>query len=307
MKTIFLIEIIILHCLITTLSAESIPFRMLGKLIMVEAKINDNKGYFILDTGIEELVLNEKYFAGFRSYSEFSGVNGSIVRSSDTEVKFGFGEHNWDKIGALVTPLNTIEDLRGTPIAGLLGTDLFENFRLVIDFDKREIHLSRDDANSESLTEDEPWGQSFIYKGNRPEIKAQIGEVRLRLLLDTGSEMNVLRKSLIKKIQENVVRTDTKRLVGLGSSGLEVPVFQVSNMVAGTLSCQPMKIYFLFNPCQELFYDGLLGYEFLCQFKITIDFRRKMIFLSPSRDHPDTFDGLVKADTIKTEKGQIVK
>ncbi|MCB0667157.1 MAG: hypothetical protein KDC80_15120, partial [Saprospiraceae bacterium] len=80
-----------------------------------------------------------------------------------------------------------------------------------------------------------------------------------------------------------------------------------SNMVVGTLICQPMKMYSLFNPCQELFYDGLLGYEFLCQFKITIDFRRKMIFLSPSRGHPDMFDELVKTDTIKTEKRQIVK
>jgi Kef-type K+ transport system membrane component KefB len=54
-----------------------VPFTLQGGLIIIQAMINDSMGNFVIDTGAEGLVLNNKYYQGVTDESRsYYGVNG---------------------------------------------------------------------------------------------------------------------------------------------------------------------------------------------------------------------------------------
>lgn len=44
------------------INLDTLKYEIVGKLVVVHAKVDGNYGNFILDTGIRDLVLNSKYY-----------------------------------------------------------------------------------------------------------------------------------------------------------------------------------------------------------------------------------------------------
>ena len=63
--------------------------------MVVKAYVNGMRGSFIVDTGAETLILNEKYFTGKENNQNHAvDFNGSKVRYKETNVKFGWEADN---------------------------------------------------------------------------------------------------------------------------------------------------------------------------------------------------------------------
>ncbi|MCT4623410.1 MAG: hypothetical protein N4A46_07280, partial [Schleiferiaceae bacterium] len=58
-----------------------IPFKRVGNLIMVEAKIDGQMGYFVLDTGAPYLVLNSTYFRDYPQLELYASIGATGISS----------------------------------------------------------------------------------------------------------------------------------------------------------------------------------------------------------------------------------
>lgn len=75
-----------------SLSSIVIPLKQAGRLFLIEARIDDQEGNLIFDTGATGLVLNRTYFRKYAAYEKpgaggitgnFSKVHGTIVKEVD--------------------------------------------------------------------------------------------------------------------------------------------------------------------------------------------------------------------------------
>lgn len=125
-------------------------FMSIGRIPVVEAKINGKKARFIIDTGASCSLLNEsaseyfefKYTAGLDE--NVTGLNGEskLKRALDCVIHFGPLQlkHHIFKTQDMVTIVSMIERNEHIVISGIIGADILDKYRITIDF-KNKILL----------------------------------------------------------------------------------------------------------------------------------------------------------------------
>ncbi|PHN08258.1 retropepsin-like aspartic protease [Flavilitoribacter nigricans] len=272
-------------------SNSSIPFRLVGKLIIIQAKVNGLTGNFILDTGISDVLLNSKYFKGKPTERVFVGVNGDSENINELLPSLQIGNHYWEIIYAEVLPITHLEKSKGIPIHGLLGTKIFGDYILLIDYPKRQIELFQmdDQGKNSNFSQMKPDLNKveFLVKGNMPVIVAEIGKKKLSFLVDTGAEINLIDNRYAKKLSKQLLdkREPIQRISSLGKHSKKITPVKLVAIRVGNYNLKEMRIAFIrlghFNyrvPGPPV--DGILGYEFLNQLRVAFDFKKhEMHFL----------------------------
>lgn len=266
---------------------QVIPFEMAGKMILVKASVDGVNGNFILDTGISNLVLNSSYFKGQSTTKIFYGVNGTAGSLNESYTTLQIGELIWKNVYAEVIEMQVVEDSKGFPIHGLIGTDVFRNYLLMIDFARMELELRPLDKSKESpLTVDELpiETMSFIYKGGIPMVTLYAGNLALKLTIDTGAEINLFSNKLLPKLEEFVSQKQEGRFGGFGQEAKQTIIGKLSGLQTDSRTLTMMNTAFsdlthynIHSGGAEA--DGILGYEFLTQFRVAFNFKKREIYL----------------------------
>ena len=147
-----------------------IPFRQVGRLISIEARIDTLQGIFIFDTGSSDLLLNENYFepenimATTSSYGVTGGAGALKVRDVDTLF--------WDAleirgIEGHIVSLSHIEQQKHIRLIGILGYSVFKDFEVLIDYSIRQLIVTRVDKKGNRI---EP-GAIFQTPHRQPTIQ----------------------------------------------------------------------------------------------------------------------------------------
>lgn len=115
-----------------------------------------------------------------------------------------------------------------------------------------------------------------------PIIQVNISGQSLQLGIDSGAGINLLSESL--KHQLTLSLTGGGNVTGMNSKNENLEMAEIEAIKVGILSCQPMRTMFVpieqFNKNSgRVDIDGILGYEFLSQFRIAINFYQKEIYL----------------------------
>lgn len=274
---------------ITFASSHNIPFRMAGKLIIVEAMVNGEQGNFILDTGASELVLNSRYAAGIEQERFFKGVNGQTGKIQTDYVSFELGELTWKSTYAEIIPLQHLEKMKGIFIHGLIGAKLLRPFELIIDLKEMKMEMIRVDKKSQinSIAVPPLALMQLRMKGSSPVIEATLGQKTLNLMIDTGAEYNLIDKKHNELLQDYLSKQKEKLMSGFAKKDQKVVAGKLSGIQFGTNTCQAMNT-FLVNlndlnrelPGPKI--DGIIGFEWLKQYKVSINFKRREVRLWPS-------------------------
>jgi hypothetical protein len=264
-----------------------IPFLELYKVIFVKATVDGQNGYFIIDTGVPDLILNKKYFQGYDSREKLTGVNNYWTKVQFKKVRLQLGIID-QETEARVTNLQAIEEGRAFPIHGLLGVNLFKDHEIVINYFDKKIHLYPLDRRGERLLDNDPYlapteTLEFYLRDHLPCIQGKIGKIRLHLALDTGASVNLLDPISLKKLRPYLTNIRQAKVVGIDGVSQAVSTAKLSSLQVGVLHCADMETYFYlpdeFQNEWTGHLDGLLGYEFLHQFRTTINFRKREIRL----------------------------
>jgi len=190
----------------------TIPMRQIGHLFMIEAKVDDQTGYFLFDTGSQELVLNSTYFRNYisRQKTEGGGFTGTVGQVTRTWVNhIDVAGISSDNLKADVADLGHLENYRGVKIYGLFGFSVFKNMEVVIDVKNSLVKLYRLEGNGIRLDKsDDGFQGDLLQKADLQQnilfIHASVGGKILDFCLDSGAESNALNSTLPQKVMSKV-------------------------------------------------------------------------------------------------------
>lgn len=287
-----------------TVNSKTIPFKLIGNLIIVEGWVNDQHGNFVLDTGVPNLILNDRYFKGEPSGNYLQGINGAIDEVEACYSKIRIGAYQWNQIYSEVVPMRIMEDAKGIPIHGLLGSDLFRDYLLHIDYQNQLVDLYPLDKKGNSLEEISYSSPvitvPFKIKGGAPLITTWIGNQELRMTIDTGAEVNLIKD----KHQEELAWSwsgqipRVHRIGGLGHHGKQLQLVEISDFQLSGFLCPLMQMGFTdLDQWNRSVYgpnaDGILGYHFLQHFRFAVNFKKREMYLW---EKDESFERLIASE-----------
>jgi hypothetical protein len=273
----------------------TIPFNLVGKLIIIQATADTSSGNFILDTGAPGLVLNNTYFRRYpvmvQHNSSRSDVNGTGGQQETTVVPhFQLGTMHYYRMDADMVSLGHIERARGLKIMGLVGVAFFKECEMTIDYVNNLIHL-RHITKKEAKTYQNPVlndtsryaAYPIELKSNRILLKMHIGKRDLRFAIDLAAETSILDSRLPDKVLDSVTIEGRILLTGTGTRQVEALSGQLSGLQLGNIKLPLLPViithleYTCFGGMDCI--NGVLGYDFLSRNTIVINFRKRILYI----------------------------
>ncbi|MEZ4955023.1 MAG: pepsin/retropepsin-like aspartic protease family protein [Saprospiraceae bacterium] len=269
----------------------TIPFHLVKKLVVVKAIVDGKKGNFIIDTGAEAMILHDKYFVGQintgQRAADFAGL--SIAFKTRT-VKFQWQDNKPITCSAVVTSLSALEQLLGADIMGYIGYDILKNYEVVFDYQSRNITLfelgKRGKRKSpEPLHTDASDTISLKPNGPLPYLTVQLGGQKLKMGIDSGASINLLQTRATKKLNDHFEANGVEATAGfngevtLSEQGY-LRQLKIENTIWSSMKCVVSEMSEL-NRTVPTSLDGLLGFEFLKQYKVSINYQRNEMYVWP--------------------------
>lgn len=262
-----------------------------GGLIIIEACINNSTGNFVLDTGAEGLVLNSKYYTGTIDESrKFYGIAGrgtglGVTRKNKLLVE----ALEFRNITADVVNLSSIEDRKSIKISGLIGYNLLKDFEIMINYRERFLYLSALDkygniSGYSPFQKDKVDSLDFVMGNFIPVIEVEVNGVKKRFGLDSGAEVNLLDLKRSKDVRSEFAPIRTIRITGSDNKETEVIAGRMKKVVLlEKYKCAPMATVLVNMENLDKIYntrlDGILGYEFLGPWRISINYKKQRLYL----------------------------
>ncbi len=184
----------------------TLPFEMINNLIVVPMRINNSDTLkFILDTGAGRTVITE--LGPYQSFEiEYQGdvsLNGlgnsgplpALISRGNRIYLKGIKGENHTVVFILEGRFN-LSSFMGTQINGLLGYDIFENFIVEVDYERRKVYLHDPDAYKEEYLEKKQSNKWIHIPVNTRDnklymdlkiVQSDFSEVEVNLLVDSGA------------------------------------------------------------------------------------------------------------------------
>ena len=284
---------------IPSLSSDSvscvIPFSRAGNLILIRAKADTTDGNFILDTGASGLVLNITYFRSYPATAfvneEANGVGGTVASVTRTEVKqFTFGCMNSAVTTADMLDLGHLENSKGVRIFGLIGLSLLLQCEMIIDYENNLIHLHRINKKETKEYKSVQLKDTSTYYTIPTQVwneklttMSTLAGKKLRFIIDSGAESNVLDSRLPSKIFDNVEILKRIQLLGTNEKKVDAMYGNLNNLIIGNqpTGSLPVIITNLAQAClaNNTCFDGILGFDFLSLHKIGFNFVTNKMYI----------------------------
>lgn len=270
-----------------------VPFTLKGGLMIVEAKINDSIGNFVIDTGAEGLVLNSRHFRGTADESRrFYGVSGrgKSLRVSKNN-RMLVDAVVYENLSADVIDLSSIENQKSIKIAGLIGFSLLKDFEIMFNYRERYLSLSRLDENGQVI-DPMPFMKKkvdslvFVFGNFIPVIEATVNGIPKKFGIDTGAEINLLDLKRSKDIMSMFLPMRTISLAGSDNTESEVLAGRLLRVaILEKYRCAPMGTILVsmenLNAIYQTNLDGILGFEFLSPWLFSINYKKQVLYLHP--------------------------
>jgi len=263
-------------------TSSIVPFTILEGMMVVEATVNNEKGNFIIDTGAPTLVLNEQPNSIDKQVVG-RGISEGLVTDEVTVEEFNWSGINKRNVDAFKVDISHLEKVSGKTIAGIIGYDILKEVELLVDYQTQTVVLSP--IKSKSEINRKPIAViPFTMQAHLPIIKVKIGKKKLRLALDTASESNILDAKIFDKINADLISNQQiGEIQGVDQQIKRVKVADIANTQVKDLPFIDMP--YLFTDLSHLkkesglYIDGLLGYPFFKQGKMSINYKEQKIYV----------------------------
>lgn len=264
-------------------AAKSTAFELVGGMIFIEANVNGRVGNFILDTGAPGIILND---VPTKTSEELQagGIAGNINIGQIKIDDFSWGNIKLSNCDGYVLDISHLEKSLDRTIAGLIGFDVLADFELLFDYDNKLIQIL-DARDNELHRNNKPVKKiAFQKQGHLPVIQAKIGRKNYHFGLDTGAEVNLLDKAVFEQLPGDLIQEITAEAIqGLGDQEQIVQAAIIEHTQVATIDFPKMKFlaidFSAINKNQDISIDGLLGFDFLQQSKVSINYKKQKIYI----------------------------
>ncbi|NVO30360.1 aspartyl protease family protein [Hymenobacter lapidiphilus] len=271
------------------------PIKLIDGLMVVEAEIDGRRGAFFLDTGASSFVLNKARFAmpgtmAAPNPTAPMGVNGSVGAMSYYQV----GRFDWEGLGFQNKEVPTVDltqvekKLNGTPLLGIIGYNLLNQYALTLDYRAGRVELRRPGTEDAAATAAAVplLTVPFTLRGHLPVLPFTLAGQTYDLALDTGAQSNLLDEQLAPALASRLRKSSQATLAGAGSATRQVVQGQLPEMqLAGKLAFRRQRTVFsdishLNKTPGAASIQGIAGYPMLSQYRTTIDYVNKQLILT---------------------------
>lgn len=273
-----------------TLTAKTTPafglreFPLLIKKgkVLVEATLEGENGFFILDTGAPGVVINRKLQkeAGTNAFS----ISRDLIVHSIVVKHMSWAGFEESDLEALAVDLSHLEQSLNHNILGLIGYEMLKDVTLIIDFPNQKLHIDSGQQSNMSRRFSPQYSFAFELENHIPVVQMVIGEQQLRFGIDTGSGGNLIDAVLVNgELSKHFVSSHEAEIQGLDQ--------QIDRVLSGSIDKLSIENYTIsdatflatdltqLRQATELSIDGLLGYPFFKDYKCSFDFKNNRIYL----------------------------
>lgn len=260
-------------------ASTTISFTMLEGMMVVEATVNQQKGNFIIDTGAPTLVLNQQPTVNTQLTGR--GISEGLIADEVVVQEFHWSGIRKKNVAAFKVDISHLEKISGQNLAGIIGYDILKEVELLVDYHTQTVQLSPVKAPK---TKQPLAIIPFTMQAHLPVIKVKIGKKKFRLALDTASESNILDKKILRKLDKTLLSNHKiGEIQGVDQQIKEVQVATIHQTAIRELSFDNMAYLFTdlshLKSDSGLYIDGLLGYPFFKQGKLSINYQEKKIYV----------------------------
>lgn len=284
----------------------SVPFTVVGSYLLVEVSINNSMPLnFVLDSGVKNTIITElapedSIELNYANSTLLKGLgSGSELRalpSPGNSLGLGGLELKNKLIYVLEEDLFSLSKHTGVKINGLLGSDIFQDYVVEINFNRQRIYFyefDKFDARRYSS-----WlhmtieGQKMFVEV--PVVDASGDSISTNLLVDTGAELAAWFKSYGNKR----VGLPSKRVRGFIGQGLNGEIKghfgRVSKLQLGSYTINNPIVTFpdsasIAEIAAETDRDGTLGSQVLNRFNLAFDVKNNRLYLRPNSNFKKKF------------------
>lgn len=278
----------------------TVPFRLQNSRPFIQVRINGSDPLlFVVDTGASITVLSERtadrlgirpMARGGRARAVGGGGAFPIVYGLITSLDIG-GLRLYNVpiyIREFHQPSHSNE-ANLLAADGFLGLSVLTNFRLTLDYARRELTLER--PLGKELQEEVPADISVVpfRTTNGGLVSAEVrlgGEETFNFLIDSGASTTVLSETVIEKMKWQDKLLSDLRVRVLGAAGVieEVGLAVVPSLTLHDLEQRNVRMPVLdmnaVNETAGFLQSGILGGSFLRHFRVTFDFQQFRVLLS---------------------------
>ena len=286
----------------------SFNFTFINNLIIIPLIINDSDSlYFILDTGLNISILTELSMGDILALNYTKQVKlGGLGEGESIDALHSYGNifqisgvrGDFQHLYIILQNAFNLSSMLGTRVHGLIGYNLFKDFIVEINYEKKKLTLHRPETykmrpKKHSLT------LPIVLEKTKPYIYATIIQkdgtrIQVKLLLDTGAShalwLNVNSDPDLKKpefVRSSYLGTGLNGEISgeIGRiHGLEIKDFYFKDPIAVFPDSNSAAIAFGVDGR-----NGSLGNEILRRFNQVIDYPHNQITLTPNRFYKDPF------------------
>ncbi len=278
-----------------------IPFQLHSNLIIVPVRINDSDTLqFILDTGVSNTIITDpKAFkkqpltlarkVKLTGAGEGGGLTASVA--IDNSIQMGGLRASHHNLVLLDEDILRLSEYVGTPVHGIFGYEIFANFVVSVDFQRRELlimqpkkyhyHKRKGDRYPITIQDTKAYTDALsVFDGEKT--------LPLRVVLDTGAGHALLldrsRSTAAMPLPEKSIRAQLGRgLNGVinGSMGRIQKVrfgrYELDNILASFPDSVAFGMKLVDMPERQ----GNVGCELLRRFRVTFNYPDRYVVMKP--------------------------
>jgi predicted aspartyl protease len=267
--------------------SDNIQFHLAGgqnPLILVPAYVNAVGPYqFILDTGASHCLLSPELSAmlGIRPEEEKQAMGAAgpvkLAFAHVSSISIGSARQANLKV-ALTSEIQRVAAAIRSRIDGVLGFDFLKDFILVIDYRASAFRLALPSEHGNGNAN--PSRASIPFKlasSSKPLILVPAmvnGQGPFQFALDTGASRTMLSSRLAEKLA--IVTTGDRSVTG-GGGQIKILAGKLNSLAVGNSAVRDHVIgagefLIMLSKAIGAELDGILGYNFLNQFQVTINY-----------------------------------
>ena len=279
-KVIWKITIVVVLCVLTAFG-EVVPFDPVRGLVEVEVTIDGRvKGTFGIDTGADRLYIDSAFarrhsLTFLRSTPQRSvvGIDGSSEASFVEMRSLRIGQETLYNLRATAIKMDRIiKDKRLGYPDGLIGHDVLRRFYVTVDYPARTLKLQRGQPDFMKAGKDSSF-HTIRFSTHRHLILINVtfdSGVTVPMILDYCASYTSLSESLAGKLGLDLKEDKRQRITTMSigdivtSKNVPVVVTDLSQFKKSLRGAE---------------FEGIVGASFLHEYKLTIDYRGKRIYV----------------------------
>ena len=268
-----------------SLSSAKVKFRLAGgaqPLILLPVQVNGRGPFdFILDTGAGTSLLSSdlakqldvKVIGSKEGHSAGGKVSVSLAKIDFLAV----GGIKLSDVDVGIVDLATIGKTIGAKIDGDLGYNFLKHFRVSIDYRNCEIRLD-DPKRAESFSRSAKTEIPIrLASPAKPLILVDVhanGRGPFQFAIDTGTSTTAIAPELAKQLgmESSPVGPGTTGGASVDFSAGSLPSFQLGGAKIDNMAVVVADFFTMLNAAIGAKLDGIVGYNFLRNYKVVIDY-----------------------------------